>query len=77
MPFNSNSYYANKNRRQALQALASARAEPNRATYYVTLARLYWRSFLTYRSVQRCDADMKRCRRGEMTYAAFIEKWHA
>lgn len=75
MAFNSNSYHANKNRRRALEALAAARAEPERATHHAKLARLYWRSFLSFRSLQRCDADMKRCRRGEMTYGAFIEKW--
>ena len=43
MAFNSNTYYANKYRRQAVEALAEARQHPERAFSRVALARAYWR----------------------------------
>lgn len=84
MPFNSVTYYANKYRRQAREALDAAREGPPlwsgrsvaewRASR-VELARAYWRGYLSQRRVQRMNADAKAMRQGNMTAAAFIAKW--
>lgn len=77
MPFNSRSYHRNKERRQALEYLAKARAafEPEPIAFNVRLARLHWKTYLGYLRMQRCDADLKRFRVGEITYQEFMGKW--
>lgn len=74
MPFNSNSYYRNKYRREATAYLAAARAgdDPQRS---VRMARLSWRLYLTHLRMGQCDADLKLRMRGKMSHAEFMEKW--
>lgn len=77
MPFNSQSYYRNKAKRQALEYLARARmgGEPERVAFNVKLARSSWRTYLCYRRLDECDADLKKRLRGEMSHAEFMNKW--
>lgn len=88
MPFNAQSYYRNKAKRKALKYLADARAmkarliagEPNvldnleRVSTYAELARLHWKSYLSYAKLDECDADMKLLQAGKITYAEFMAK---
>lgn len=75
MPFNSNSYYMNKYRRQAKEALAEARQHPERAKTRVAYARALWRSYLSRRRIKTMDEDMRLVRRGEMKASDFTDKW--
>jgi hypothetical protein len=77
MPFNSRTYYRNKERREAMAYLAKARAsgEPEAVAFNVKLARLHWKTYLGHLRMQQCDADLKRFQRGEITYADFMGKW--
>lgn len=77
MPFNSQSYYRNKARRQAREYLDAARksVEPERVALNVRLARSSWRTYLGYRRMDECDADLKRRLAGKMSHADFMEKW--
>jgi hypothetical protein len=77
MPFNSRSYYRNKERRLAMEYLAKARASFDEAprTFNLTLARLHWKTYLGHLRMERCDADLKRFQRGEITYTEFMKKW--
>lgn len=89
MPFNSQSYYRNKAKRQALGYLADARGVkqrlaagtpdfldcPAKIKASVILARSHWKTYLGYLSMDRCDADLKRLQRREITYAEFMGKW--
>ena len=83
MPFNSNSYYRNKYRREALSYLDQARnvkrLNPGRAQddlrHCVRLARSAWRSYLSYKAICECDADYKRYRFGDMSHSDFMAKW--
>jgi hypothetical protein len=74
VPFNSTSYYRNKYRREAMDYLAAARSgdDPQRN---VRMARLTWRSYLSYLKLGQCDADLKRRMRGQMSHKDFMEKW--
>jgi hypothetical protein len=81
MPFNSNTYHRNKARREAfvhLQRARDAKREQRGADnvqHYVRLARLQWRTYLSYLRMKRCDDDLAALRAGRMTYAAFMERW--
>lgn len=89
MPFNSQSYYRNKAKRQALDYLAEARAmkwrldagKPGllddfiRLGRLVGLARSQWKIYRGYLNMDRCDADLKRLQRGEISHAEFMSKW--
>jgi hypothetical protein len=80
MPFNSNTYHRNKARREAERYIMSARAAraakcSNMVQHYVRLARLQWRTYLSYLRMKRCDDDVAALRAGRMTYAAFMERW--
>lgn len=74
MPFNSTSYYRNKYRREAMEYMAAARATDD-PHHYVRLARLSWKSYLSYRKIAECDADLKRRMRGDMSHEDFMKKW--
>jgi hypothetical protein len=76
MPFNSQSYYRNKAKREAQEYFAAARTSigPERQAN-VRLARSTWRTYLGYLRLDQCDADLKRFRRGEITYREFMDKW--
>lgn len=78
MPFNSQSYHRNKAKRQAREYLAAARLadDPVRRAFEVRLARASWRTYLGYLRMDECDADLKRFRKGEMTFQEFMHKWH-
>jgi hypothetical protein len=41
----------------------------------VKLARLHWKTYLGHLRMECCDADLKRFRNGEITYAEFMSKW--
>jgi hypothetical protein len=83
MPFNSNSYYRNKYRREALSYLEQARnvkrLNPGRAQddlrHCVRLARSSWRSYLSYKRIGECDADLKERLYGNMSHSDFMAKW--
>lgn len=89
MPFNAQSYYRNKAKRQALAYLAEARAvkhrlaigeakpmdNPQRVAFNVRMARSSWKTYLGALRMDQCDADLKRFRRGEITYQDFMDKW--
>lgn len=89
MPFNSQSYYRNKAKRQALAYLAEARAikrrlamgEPDfldsleRVQSRVRFARSQWKTYLGHLRMDQCEADIERLRRREITYAEFMSKW--
>lgn len=81
MAFNSNTYHRNKARRAALEHLAEARdckmmgRSAAMVQHYVRLARLQWRTHLSYLRICACDDDLAALRAGRMTYAAFMERW--
>lgn len=82
VPFNSQSYYRNKARRQAMGYLADARRAKladnvEHVKSRVRLARNSWRTYLSYLKLDEMDADMEMCRSGNMAYSEFIEKWKA
>lgn len=90
MPFNSQSYYRNKAKRQALAYLAEARAikrrldagKPDfldsfeRVAFKVKMARSSWKTYLGHLRMDQCEADIERLRRGEITYQNFMDKWN-
>jgi len=93
MPFNSNSYYRNKEKRAARLYLTEAREwkqrlvagtldfplkpewAKERIASRVKLARLHWRSYLGYLRNDHCAADLRRFKRGDITYTDFMSKW--
>jgi hypothetical protein len=89
MSFNSQSYYRNKAKRSALKLIEDARAmkarigtpdacimdSPKAIASMVLRARLQWKTYLSYRGLDRMNEDYKRCRRGEMSYADFNVKY--
>lgn len=79
MPFNSNSYYANKYKRRAREYMDEARQWP--PSWYgkdlhawrssrAELARLNWRMYLGRRRIQRMNNDHR-----SMTAADFLAKY--
>lgn len=89
MSFNSQSYYRNKAKKSALKLIAEARASkaridagdatildnPKAIASMVLRARLQWKTYLSYRGLDRMDEDYERCRRGDMTFADFNTKY--
>lgn len=77
MPFNSQSYYRNKAKREARKYIAAARVagDPVRVASNVRMARSAWRTYLSYVKLDQCDADLKRRLRGDMSHADFMKKW--
>lgn len=41
----------------------------------VMLARSHWKSYLGHLNMARCDEDLKKLQRGEMSYADFMARW--
>lgn len=77
MPFKAQSYYRNKAKREAREYLTAARAsaDPARVAFNVRMARSSWRTYLGYLRMDKCDADLKRFQRGEISFAEFMGKW--
>lgn len=77
MPFNAQSYYRNKAKREARAYLAEARMvdDPVEKARKIWWARSCWKTYLGFLRMDRCDADLKRFRRGEITYQDFMSKW--
>lgn len=89
MPFNAQSYYRNKAKREAREYLAAAREVkrrldaipdvpadlPRAVAFNVRMARSSWKTYLGYLRMDQCDADLKRFQRGQMTYQEFMDKW--
>jgi hypothetical protein len=77
MPFNAQSYYRNKAKREAREYIAAARAasDPARVAFNVRLARSSWKTYLGYLRLDACDEDVKRLQRREITFGEFMSKW--